>query len=254
MARLFGIVALLALTPVGCRSEPHPGEIVVSAAISLKGPMEEIVALYHERFPDFQVRLNLAASGLLGSQIARGAPVDVFASASMHFLDKLEHRKLLMTGSRRLLAGNRLVLITPGRSRLEFRDWSSLASVGRIALGNPSTVPAGAYAEQCLRSLGLWEKLLPRLIFAEHARQVLDWAANDEVDAALVYATDAAILPGAVRVVATAPEGAHPPIRYGIAVVATSQRPDASRSFVELATGMEGLEALESHGFSLLKP
>ena len=111
------------------------------------------------------------------------------------------------------------------------------------------TVPAGSYARESLESLNLWQALRPRVIFAEHVRQVLDYAAHSEVEAALVYATDAAILPDAVRIVAQVPEEAHSPIEYGIAVVASTRAPDAARRFVDLATSAEGIRLLESYGF-----
>jgi molybdate transport system substrate-binding protein len=140
-------------------------------------------------------------------------------------------------------------LIAPGSSELSITDWSELASVESLALGNPKTVPAGTYAQECLQRLGVWESLQPRMIFAEHVRQVLDYAAQSEVEAALVYATDAKIRPDAVRVIAEAPEETHSPIRYGIAVVATSEVLEGAGGFVELATSPEGIRVLESHGF-----
>jgi molybdate transport system substrate-binding protein len=233
---------------VCCSSAEPENELVVSAAMSLKKPMEDISALYHARH-DARVHLNFGSSGLLSSQVMQGAPVDVYASASVRFLDELEEGGFLLDGTRLPLARNRLVLITPASSTLTLDDWSELTSVENLALGNPKTVPAGAYAQECLENLNLWESLRPRMVFAEHVRQVLDYAAQSEVEAALVYATDAKILPEAVRVVAMAPENTHSPIRYGIAVVASTRAPDAARRFVDLATSPAGMEVLESYGF-----
>lgn len=243
--------AVLAAGSSACEAPaPRESEVVVSAAISLKGPMEELTRRFQKDHRDTRIRLNFGSTGLLSSQIERGAPVDVLASASMRILDDLERQELLRPDSRRLLAGNRLVLIVPEGSKLSRSDWPDLASLRNLALGNPKTVPAGAYARECLESLGLWEELRPRLVFTEHVRQVLDYVAQSEVDAGLVYETDARILPDAVRIVAEAPESSHAPIRYGIALVAASRRPEEARAFIELATGAIGKKVLQLHGFT----
>jgi len=232
------------------KTSPTTREMVVSVAISLKGPMEDLVTIYQERYSNIRIRLNVGASGLLGSQIENGAPVDVYASASVRFLDELQRQNLLLPDSRKPLAGNRLVLIVPKDSSLSLSDWSELVSARRIALGNPKTVPAGTYARECLHSLGLWKKLSSRLVFAEHVRQVLDYVAQGEVEAGIVYATDAAILPDDVSILAEAPEGSHSPIRYGIAAVASSKMAKAAQLFVDMATSNVGAEVLGSYGFS----
>lgn len=236
---------------VGCRApSPRTHDMVVSAAISLKEPMESLATIYRERYRDIQIRLNFGSSGLLCSQIEQGAPVDVYASASVTFLDELEQKGLLIPGTRRDLAGNRLVLIVPINSSWSLSEWDKLVSIDNLALGNPKTVPAGAYAKQCLESLGLWDELEPRLVFAEHVRQVLDYVGQAEVEAGLVYATDAQILRESVRVIAEAPKESHAPIRYGIAAVGSSRMADAAREFIDLATSSTGVEVHTNYGFS----
>ena len=211
--------------------------------------MEDLAATYQERYRGVRIQMNFGASGLLSSQIEQGAPVDVYASASVRFLDELQLQNLLLPDSLKPLAGNRLVLIVPKDSSLSHSDWSELVSTRRLALGNPKTVPAGAYARECLQSLALWKELSQRFVFAEHVRQVLDYVARGEVEAGLVYRTDAAILADDVRIITEAPEGSHSPIRYGIAVVASSEMAEDARRFVDLATSKVGGEVLASYGF-----
>lgn len=246
----FGVL-LVCLGAFSCEmSENAPKELVVSAAISLKGTMEDLAAIYQERHSDIQIRLNFGASGVLSSQIEQGAPVDVYASASVVFLHQLRNGNHLRNNSWTPLASNRLVLIGPNSSTGSKIGWTSLDSTKRIALGNPKTVPAGSYAKECLQNQELWEELTPRFVFAEHVRQVLDYVARGEVEAGLVYATDAMILPGDVRVLAEAPKDTHSPIEYGIAVVASSEMTDAADRFVELALSAAGREVLRSYGFT----
>jgi molybdate transport system substrate-binding protein len=246
----FGVL-LVCLGALSCAtSDTVPKELVVSAAISLKGTMEDLASIYQERHSDIQIRLNFGASGILSSQIERGAPVDIYASASVVFLQELQKGNHLLGNSWTPLAGNRLVLIGTRSSKHASVDWTSLGSAKRIALGNPKTVPAGAYAKECLQNLGLWEGITPRFVFAEHVRQVLDYVARGEVEAGLVYATDAMILPNDVRVLAEAPKGSHSPIEYGIAVIATSEMTDEAQRFVELALSAAGRGVLRSYGFT----
>ena len=72
-----------------------------------------------------------------------------------------------------------------------------------MALGNPATVPVGRYAKEALVQAGLWDQLSPRFIYGESVRQVLDYVSRGEVDAGLVFATDAAIAQGKVKVIQT---------------------------------------------------
>ncbi|MHB8766375.1 MAG: molybdate ABC transporter substrate-binding protein, partial [Deferrisomatales bacterium] len=120
-------------------------------------------------------------------------------------------------------------------------------AVARIALGNPAYVPAGRYARAALQAAGLWPAVEPRLVLGESVRQVLDYAARGEVDAAFVFATDPPTARGRVRVVAEVPL-ADPP-HCPVAVTARAPNPGAARAFVALATGPRGRAVLERHGF-----
>jgi molybdate transport system substrate-binding protein len=123
--------------------------------------------------------------------------------------------------------------------------------VQRIAVGNPKTVPAGQYAEESLRALGLWERLKPKLVFGENVRQVLDYVGRDEVQVGFVYATDALTRAGRVRLAFPVPEDTHRPIVYPVAVVKGSRHPDLARAFVELLAGPGGQAVLRRLGFEL---
>lgn len=225
------------------------GEILVSAAVSLKNAFEELGTAYQNR-TGMRVRFNFAASGLLQKQIEAGAPVDVFASASAKQMDALEAQELMQPGSRRNFARNVLVLITPADSGL--RSFADLARPGiaRIAIGNPKTVPAGQYAAETLRHLKLWPMLQSRTVYAENVRQVLDYVVRGEADAGMVYASDVAVAAGRIRVAAHAPRGAHAAIVYPAAVVRGSANRAAAGSFMDLLLSPAGQAILAKHGFS----
>ncbi len=248
---------LLAFTPVCLRTggfAQERGEILVSGAISLKNALAEIGSLYETR-TGVRARFNLGASGLLQKQIEAGAPVDVFASAGVRQMDELETRNLILTETRRNLVRNSLVLVTPINAQHTAHSFADLTDpeISKLAIGNPRTVPAGQYARQVLRHLNLWNKLRGRLILAENVRQVLDYVARGEVEAGIVYATDVAIAKGKVAIAAAAPEEAHDPILYPIAIIReTRNRADAER-FINLVLSEAGQKVFRKHGFEKIR-
>jgi len=241
--------AILGGTPTSVRAAERV-EITVSAAISLKNAFEELGALY-EKQSGVGVLFNFGASGQLLQQLIGGAPVDVFASAAQQDVDEAERRGLLLPDSRANFAGNQLVLVVPAASHSRLASFKGLShkDVQRIAVGNPRSVPVGRYAREVL----LFHKLLPalerKLIYAENARQVLDWVARGEVDAGVVYATDAASRPHEVRLVAQAQDASHTPIVYPAAVVRGTPHQAQARAFLSLLLSEAGQEILGRHGF-----
>ncbi len=258
-ARKLACVALVLVAIVSaCKRTSAPqntgGEIVVSAAASLQNAYGEIAHRYEER-TGVKVVLNFAASGELQKQIEFGAPADVFASAGEREMDALAARGLIDDPSRQNFAANVLVLVVPASSISSLQSFSDLASasVKRISIGNPQTVPAGHYARQALEATGLWDKVHARLIFAENVRQVLEYAAHGEVDAGLVYSTDVAVAHGRVKVIARAPEGTYGPIRYPIAVIKSTHHVEAAQEFVQFVLSPAGQDILKQYGFIPVK-
>jgi molybdate transport system substrate-binding protein len=226
-------------------------DLVVSVAISMKEAIDEIGRSFTATRHGVTLRYNLGASGELQKQIEAGAPVDVLVSAAQRQVDELERAGLLLDGSRRAFAKNVLVAVKPADSALDLPGPSNLLDrrAGRIALGNPRTVPAGQYAEEALRALGLWERVGGKVVYGENVRQVLDWVTRGEVDVGFVYATDAVLRLGRVRLAFAVPEDAHRPIVYPAAVVRATPHPGLARAFVEALGGREAQQILGRHGF-----
>jgi molybdate transport system substrate-binding protein len=231
-------------------------EIIVSAAISTKEAVEPLARRFAHARHGVSVDVNLGASGDLEKQIEAGAPVDVFISAGEQQMDALERQGLIRSETRRVFARNVLTVIKPADSALDLVNPVDLLGgrVQRIVIGNPRTVPAGQYAEQSLRSLGLWERLRPRLILAENVRQVLEYVARGEVDAGFVYATDIAVKASQVKEAFRLPEDTYGPIRYPVAVVKESRRPVLAATFIDLLVSREGQAALARLGFQAPLP
>ncbi|WP_374358904.1 molybdate ABC transporter substrate-binding protein [Pseudoduganella danionis] len=243
------LAALAALTCCTAVLPARAGELTVSAAASLSNAFKEIGAAYEKQYAGNRVQFNFAASDALVQQIAKGAPVDVFAAADQEAMDKAENLKLLDSSSRRNFASNTLVLIKPGDSKLALGGVRDLAQPGvqRIASGNPASVPAGRYARHALEQAGLWSVVVNKLIYANSVRQGLDYVARGEVDAGFVYATDAALFKDKVQVVATVPT--ETPVRYPLAVISNSAQLPAARQFAEFVLSAPAQAILARYGF-----
>ena len=209
--------------PAGRRA-PHA--LLVFAAASLTDALQEVDAAFTAD-TGIPVKVSFAASSVLAKQIEAGAPADVFFSADHEWMDYLAQRNLLKSGSRRDLLGNALVLIAPSDSGLRLKivpgfDLAGALGGGRLATGDPDSVPAGLYARAALTQLGVWERVSDHLARAENVRTALAYVARGEAPLGIVYQTDAQA-EKRVRVVDVFPADSHPPIVYPVALTVSAQ-------------------------------
>ncbi|HEY3384166.1 MAG TPA: molybdate ABC transporter substrate-binding protein [Vicinamibacterales bacterium] len=246
-------VALAGALAVCGFAHPRAADVTltVSAAVSLKEAIEEVGRRFEAGRPGVRVQYNFGASGELQQQIEAGAPIDLFVSASETNMDALHAKRLIVAATRRTIARNVLVVAVPSDSPIRLASVSDLQKpqVRRIAIGSPKTVPAGAYAEQCLRATGEWDRLQSRLVFGGNVRQVLDYLARGEVDAGFVYATDVAVRGGVAKAAFRPPQATYAPITYPAAVVGGSPHLAEATAFVEMLAGREGQAVLARFGF-----
>jgi molybdate transport system substrate-binding protein len=146
---------------------------------------------------------------------------------------------------------NSVVLIVPSTSKLMLASFEDLkkAEIQKIAVGNPKTVPVGRYSDETFKYYKISDMIQAKLIFAENVRQVLDYVARGEVDAGVVYSTDAMVKQEDVKVIVAAPEASHKPIIYPIAVVKSTKNEKAAKSFIALVISNEGRNILSKYGF-----
>jgi molybdate transport system substrate-binding protein len=227
-------------------------QILVFAAASLSEVIQEINAAY-EKTAHVKVKSSFDSSSVLARQIEAGAPADVFFSADTAWMDHLQSRNLIQAASRKNVLGNRLVLIAPADSQIQLKiaphfPLAAALGEGRLATGDPDSVPAGRYARSALTKLGVWEEIAPRLARAENVRVALLYVARGETPLGIVYASDA-LADKRVRVVDTFPADTHEPIVYPIAL--TKSAKSQAEAFVAYLTGPQGHDIFVKYGFTV---
>ena len=246
-------VYLLALffVCIGCADEPRSDEqpradILVFAAASLTDALEALADSFEMAYPQHRVVLNVAATSLLARQIEQGAPADVFFSANLVWMQRLEEQGRI-NGTPRQPLSNRLVVV----GRTEQTPWSSLIPLTaqpHIALADPEHVPAGIYARQGLECAGLWEEVLPRIVPTLDVRAALLAVRNAAADVAVVYASDVQVDPN-VRVLLTWPPACRPEIRYAVARLSGAPNPEGADRLLAFATDSARTDLWERYGF-----
>jgi molybdate transport system substrate-binding protein len=223
--------------------------ILISAAASLKEALEEVKPLYKQTKPNVNVTYNFGASGALQQQIENGAPTDIFISAAKKQMDALQSKNLILTDTRSNLLTNKLVLVVPKNSSgiTSFRQLTD-SKVKKIAVGEPRSVPAGQYAEEVFKNLGISQQIKSKLVLGNNVRQVLSFVESGNADAGIVYATDAKIS-SQVKQVATAPANSHSPIIYPVAVLKSSKNAAAARNYVQFLSGNRAGSIFKKYGF-----
>jgi molybdate transport system substrate-binding protein len=250
------LLAAMLVTKSAMAAEQNPKALTVFAASSLTDSLQKIGDAY-TKSAGMPIKLSFAASSALARQIEAGARADIFFAADQEWMDYLQNKQLIDKSSRTELLGNRLVLVAPRESTTAFKLkpgaalLAALGPNGRLATGDPDSVPVGKYAKKALTSLNLWKTVEPRLARAENVRVALSYVARGEAPLGIVYATDAAVEPG-VRVIDTFAEASHGPITYPVAAT-ISASPDAAR-FLAFLQGPQASKVFADAGFKTLIP
>ncbi|MGA2554736.1 MAG: molybdate ABC transporter substrate-binding protein [Verrucomicrobiota bacterium] len=225
------------------------GEIVVFAAASLTDSLQEIARVYGRQSGE-TVALNFGSSSTLARQIGEGAPADIFFSADEAQMDSLEKRGLIAAETRRNRLSNSLVIVVAADSKLAIGSAKDLTqgAVKRIALADPRIVPAGIYSKEYLEKLGLWTALSPKVVPTDNVRAALAAVESGNVEAGMVYKTDAAIS-RKVKIACAVPAAEGPAIVYPMALVKESKDPASARKFLDYLGSPEAGRVFEKYGF-----
>ncbi len=226
--------------------------LLVATASSLKEAFTEIAQAFDQTHAS-ETTLTFDSSGALQKQIEAGAPADVFASAAMLQVDNLLQKGLVDESSITTFASNELVLAAPADSKLGISSFEDLAKpeVEKITTGDPTNAPHGKAAVEILTTLGLIDQVQPKLIYAKNASQTLTYVVQGEVDAGIMFATDATLGGDKVKVVATSEPGWHSELAYVLAIVTASENKTLAQEFVDFVTGSDARPILEKYGYML---
>jgi len=243
--RILVFFALLITIGVGCQSNPK--SITVLAASDLTNAFQEIARDF-EREKGIKITLVFGSTGQLAQQIEQGAPADVFAAANVTMIDELERAGLIMPGSKQTYGIGRIALWTRRDKEPSVEKLEDLArdDIKRIAIANPDHAPYGIAAREALQTAGIWERIKPRIIFAENINQTLQYGISGNVDVAIVALS---LCNGTNGVWTLIPDNLHKQVIQSLAIIKTTQNEAAARSFEDYVIGTEGRATLQRFGF-----
>lgn len=254
VTRKFWLVVLVLLVS-GCSASENKDdvELTVSAAASLQDALAEIQNAFEKEYPDITLFFNFGASGSLQQQILQGAPVDLFFSAAEDKFANVVHEGFIDQEDAVALVGNEMVVVMSKNNDTRVDAMEDLAKLdGSISIGTPETVPAGKYAKEALENVGVWKDVESNVIYAKDVRQVLTYVETGNVEAGIVYKTDAAISQN-VQILATVPEATYSSIIYPIGILKGTKHPDEAKTFYEYLQGDKAMEILQKYGFKRLE-
>lgn len=247
----------LLIVAAGCINETStpnhiPLTLNISAASSLTGALNEVNKLYNQSKPWVTITSNYAGSGTLETQIENGAPCDVFLSAAATQMDNLQNENLLLAGTRINLLTNTIVLIVSKGNPLGLTSFNNLtlSRVKLIAIGDPKSVPAGTYAKQAFTELGILAAIQPKFVLGANVTQVLQYVDSGNVDAGVVYGTDALSYSN-ITVVATGPADVNSSIVYPVAILKASKNATATQDYVNFISSAQARAIFEKYGFAM---
>jgi molybdate transport system substrate-binding protein len=242
------IFLLIALLLGACTASAHDDVVIVAAASDLAAAMPDLIAAF-EANTGTTVTVTLGASGQFASQIAAGAPVDVFLSADASLVDRLEADGRVEPGTRAVYAHGALAVLAASGTALP-QDVASLADLrfARIAIANPEHAPYGRAAVAALHSAGIYDVVASRLVLADNVRQTIQFVESGGVDVAV---TARALMDSSRHRWIIVPSELHPPLMQTAVVVRGSANADAARGFVAFMTGAEGRAILQRFNFTL---
>lgn len=236
-------------------TEPQkaPVTLTISAAASLKDAMGQIKTEYTKENSNVTINYNFGGSGALEQQIEQGATADIFMSAATKQMDMLSKKDLLLEDTKVNLLGNSVVLIVKSDSSLtiDFKD-SASDKIKKIALGEPTTVPCGQYAEEIYKTLNILDKVKAKVVYGNDVTEVLTWVESGNVDAGVVYATDAKSS-NKVKVAAVATKDLYKtPVVYPVSAIKASKNVDAAKEFIKYLSSAKAKAVFQQYGFEFL--
>jgi molybdate transport system substrate-binding protein len=232
---------------ISCATTASAVEVNLAVAASLKEVVNELADAFARNNRGVTITRNSGGTGILAKQLMNGARADIFIAANPGWIEYLQKKNVLASGSS-VLAYNSLVFVAPpSRHLAALKD---LTGLDRIAIGNSVSVPAGEYAMEALRRTGLDRVLGNKLVMARDVRECLMYAERGEVDGAFVYRTDA-LAAKRVTVQFTVPRELYQRVTYRMALTPAGAKNRAAVAFYEYLQGSEARAVLSRSGFDV---
>lgn len=252
----FSLAIMLSLTLLswGCASPSskdyeNPKELNVAAAADLAPAFEELGRSF-EQSSGIKVVFSFGSSGALAKQLENGAPMDLFASANVTYVDGLEREGLIIPETKALYARGRITIWVNTDSPLRIEKLEDLArpEVKRLGIANPEHAPYGTAAREALQSVGVWDAVQPKCVFGENVRQTLQYAETGNVDVSIVALSLSMQSKGKWILI---PQELHKPLDQALAVIKSTKREQQARQFAAFINSPQGRPIMRKYGFIL---
>ena len=259
MKLLHLIPFIIAILLIGCQSQAGIGiaptpttsvdPITVAAAADLQFAFTDIAKQYEQQ-TGRKVNLVFGSTGQMVQQIENGAPYDLIAAANTAYIDRLVEQKLAIPESAALYARGRIVLAVNRQAGVQAVELDDLLDedIQHIAIANPEHAPYGMAAQQALQTLNLWDRLQPKLVYAENVRQALQFIQTGDAQVGIVALSVANVPEITWTLIA---EELHSPLDQALVILAASQYPDEANDFIAFINGEVGRPIMRQYGFLL---
>jgi len=231
--------------------EAEPVELLIGAAMSLVDVVEALSDVYTADFPHVTLVHTFASSGALQGQIEEGAPIDIFFSAAAAQMNNLQEQGLIY-GTGRNVVRNTVALIVPAASDIAITGFAdvALAEVSIVGVGDPEAMPIGRFAREVFAALGVEDEVYAKATLASDVRQILTWVEMGEVDAGVVFMTDA-ITTDDVRIIEVADAALHGPSVNPVGIVESSEHKAEAQAFIDFLFSPAARAIFEEFGFAM---
>lgn len=234
------------------QSKEENVELTISAAASLKEAMGDIEPLFTKKYPNVKLTFNFGSSGSLQQQIEQGAPADVFISAGQKQMKALQDKSLMVDDTCKDLVLNKLVLVGSTDTKITSINDLNTDAVKKIAVGEPTSVPAGKYADEVLKNTKIYDSVSSKLVFAKDVKEVLAWATSGNADVGFVYLSDA-LSNKSSKIIETIPDDLHSSITYPIGVVKSTKHSEEAKNFASFLSSEDSKKIFEKYGYTMAK-
>lgn len=245
------LVITFSFLVVGCvnKTKDETVELNVSAAASLKEAMIDLEKEFKTTNPNITLITNFGSSGSLQQQIEQGAPCDVFISAGKSQMKSLNEKELLLDSSNKDLVKNDLVLIAPKDTKITSISDLTTGKVKKIAVGEPSSVPAGKYADEVFAKLSIKSAIQDKIVSAKDVKEVLAWTTSGNADVGFVYLSDT-VNNNSIKIIQQIPSDLHSPIIYPVGIIKSSTKADTAKTFEDFLFTDKAQEIFKKYGYN----